>query len=333
LSILVQKEVIPHALLFTGLDGVGKRAAAEQFAMACNCAQPRVERVERVERVDPGKSLEALVCGQCRSCNKIRSGSHPDLISVRPSGSLIRIVQIRDLCGALTLKPFEARIRVVIISDAQAMNPSAANALLKVLEEPPDRTVFILTTEKASDLLPTVISRCRKIRFPPVSRERLAAWLVETEGLDAGDARILSNLAAGSRAKALSMHRKGWITRRRWLLKQAASLGARSMGSRLAFAEKLSRDTGTLPDALEILASWQRDLLVCKVAPGKVINQDVMDDVAAAARGLSAEGPLSIIETIHATRRAIEANGNIRLCLEALTMKIAESATGRRQAV
>ncbi|MCP4688601.1 MAG: hypothetical protein GY859_11155, partial [Desulfobacterales bacterium] len=95
LSILVQKEVIPHALLFTGLDGVGKRAAAEQFAMACNCAQPSGERVGRVGRVDPGKDLEALVCGQCRSCNKIRSGSHPDLISVRPSGSLIRIVQIR----------------------------------------------------------------------------------------------------------------------------------------------------------------------------------------------------------------------------------------------
>ncbi len=324
LAALVRRSAIPHAMLFTGLPGVGKRAAAERFAMACNCARPPTAAG------DGEGGLASLFCDRCRSCGKIRSASHPDILSVQPSGSLIRIDQIRELCGALSLKPFEARVRVVVISDAQAMNPSAANALLKVLEEPPDRTILILTAEKSSDLLPTVISRCRKIRFAPVSRERLAAWLVQNEGVNRGEARILANLANGSRARAIAMRREGWIHRRAWLLERAASLGSQSLAGRLAFAATLARDPGTIPESLEILMSWHRDLLVCRFAPEKVINQDLLDRLLPASRGAPARDPLSIIEAIHSAGRDIEANGNARLCLETLTMKIAKSATTRR---
>ena len=90
-------------------------------------------------------------CGCCKSCRKIQTGNHPDIIQVKPFGPLIRIGQIRDLCRILAMKPYEARYRVVIISHAQAMNPAAGNALLKVLEEPPDRTILILTAMQATD--------------------------------------------------------------------------------------------------------------------------------------------------------------------------------------
>ncbi len=321
LAALVRRNAIPHAILFTGLPGVGKRATAEQFAKACNCADP--------PSPPGGDGLASLFCDQCRSCRKIRSASHPDILTIQPSGSLIRINQIRDLCDALSLKPFEARTRVVVISDANTMNPSAANALLKVLEEPPDRTILVLTAEKASDLLPTVISRCRKIRFAPASREHLAARLMETEGVNREEARILAILANGSHDRAAAMHRAGWLGRRAWLLERVASLGAQSPAGRLAFAATLSRDPGAIPDSLEILMSWHRDLLVRAAAPEKVINRDVMDQLDAASRGASVAGALAAIEAIHAAGRDIEANGNTRLCLETLTMKIAESATAR----
>lgn len=324
LAALVRKNAIPHAILFTGLAGTGKRAAAERFAMACNCAGPRTDAASMAG------GLDSFYCAECRSCVKIRSASHPDIISVKPSGSLIRIDQIRELCRTLSLKPFEARVRVVIISNAQAMNPSAANALLKVLEEPPDRTILILTTEKASDLLPTVTSRCRKIRFAPASRDLLASWLVEAEGVSAGDARILADLANGSRDKAVAMHREGWIRRRRWLLERTASLASQPVAGRLAFAEALARNPGAIPDSLGIIMSWHRDLMVCKVAPEKVINRDALDDLVSTSRKMPVESPLSIIEAIHSAARNIEANGNARLCLETLTMKIAESATRRQ---
>jgi DNA polymerase-3 subunit delta' len=109
---------IPNAFLFTGKRGVGKRITAITFAMACNCI---------------GKELDTTEpCGSCTSCLKIKSGNHPDIIAISPFGSNIKIAQIRSLCHILAMKPYEARLRVVIISDAQTMNPSAGNALLKV---------------------------------------------------------------------------------------------------------------------------------------------------------------------------------------------------------
>ena len=83
---------------------------------------------------------------------------------------MIKIDQIRELCQVLTMKPYEARVRVVIIADAHTLNPAAGNALLKMLEEPPARTVLILTAPQTGDLLPTIVSRCQHIRFKPIAR-------------------------------------------------------------------------------------------------------------------------------------------------------------------
>ncbi|MBW2248732.1 MAG: hypothetical protein JRF62_16445, partial [Deltaproteobacteria bacterium] len=151
LTTLLQNGTIPHALLFIGIEGVGKRTAAMALAMACNCKAIKPEHFsERMKiRSDgniPSDQIKTISpCGRCNSCRKIESGNHPDIIVLNPSGPFIRIGQIRELCGTLAMKPYEARLRVVIISDAQTMNLSAGNALLKLLEEPPDRTILILT--------------------------------------------------------------------------------------------------------------------------------------------------------------------------------------------
>ena len=145
---------IPHALLFTGIEGVGKKTAAVALAMACNCRRPVA--------VEP--------CGECAACRKIAAGAHPDILRVSPAGAMIKIDQIRELCQVLTMKPYEARVRVVIIADAHTLNPAAGNALLKMLEEPPARTVLILTAPQTGDLLPTIVSRCQHIRFKPIAR-------------------------------------------------------------------------------------------------------------------------------------------------------------------
>ena len=91
--------------------------------MACNCRATAAVSVDADEIVTP--------CGECRVCRKIESGTHPDVIHIKPTGSLIRIAQIRELCHTLAMRPYEAHIRVVVISDAQTMNPEASNALLK----------------------------------------------------------------------------------------------------------------------------------------------------------------------------------------------------------
>lgn len=170
LSAFLHTGKMPHAMLFTGVDGIGKRSAATAFAMVCNCSGDKVSIAAEAPGAAgmPGDAVNvAASCGRCRSCRKIQVDSHPDIIRMEPAGQYIRIAQIRELLGTLAMKPYEAKLRVVIISDAHAMNPEAGNALLKILEEPPESTILILTASGTADLLPTIVSRCQQIRFNP----------------------------------------------------------------------------------------------------------------------------------------------------------------------
>ena len=156
LRALLEQSSVAHALLFTGIDGVGKQKTARMFAMAVNCELYRGDTTSQI-------SVDSVPCGQCVSCRKITSGNHPDVLHIQPQGNLIRIDQIRALGRTLAMKPYEARYRVVMISDGHRMNPESANALLKMLEEPPEQTLLVLTASETADLLPTVVSRCQLV--------------------------------------------------------------------------------------------------------------------------------------------------------------------------
>jgi DNA polymerase III subunit delta' len=315
LKALLRTETIPHALLFTGIDGIGKRTAAMAFAMACNCS----EKISGAAT----SGAAARPCGRCPSCRKISAGSHPDVIPIVPSGAMIRIDEIRELCHVLGMKPYEARFRVVIISDAQAMNPEAGNALLKMLEEPPDRTLLILTAPGASDLLPTIASRCQLIRFQPISRQTLEKMLIEDQGLPPDEAAALAVMAHGSYAKAVEMHRNGSVDRRQWLIRQIEALPSTEIGSRLAFAAALAGDRDHLGETLEFMCDWLRDLAVWRFAPERITNTDLRELVETAVRKSSLDGIQRKIEAIENARRHIAANGNLRLTLEVMTLRLA----------
>ena len=121
LNAILRKGTIPHAFLFTGAEGVGKRTAALAFAMALNCSGDRDSLSGEPAGSDASGVIESTAisaCGVCRSCRKIESGNHPDFISLHPQGPFIRIDQIRELCRVLSMKPYEADYRTVVISDA-----------------------------------------------------------------------------------------------------------------------------------------------------------------------------------------------------------------------
>lgn len=334
LTTLFQNGTIPHALLFIGIEGVGKKTAAMALAMACNCMAIKPthhsERMRtRSETYTPYNQITTInPCGCCKSCRKIESGNHPDIILLKPSGPFIRIGQIRNLLGTLAMKPFEARLRVVIISDAQAMNPSAGNALLKVLEEPPDRTILILTALQTSDLLPTIVSRCQHIRFNPVSRKNLESLLLQRHGANSDEAKIIAIMANGSASKAVSMiniiNRVNWINRRIWLINEVESLPLSSMGSRMAFAEKLSKSKEILDESLEVIKFWFRDLVVCKYHPEKIINRDLNQRIQRASEKMNVTSLISKINDIESAQKHIQANTNLRLTLEVLIMRLAK---------
>jgi DNA polymerase-3 subunit delta' len=337
LTSLLNKGTIPHALLFIGPNGVGKLNAAGIFAMACNCGGKKdpllpKEEIAAHDSMDLHFAAEPSKedpCGRCISCRKILSGNHPDIISIKPSNSLINIGQIRTLCHTLSLKPYEAKARVVIIACAHTMNKGAGNALLKMLEEPPGRTVFILTALQKSDLLPTILSRCQQIRFNPLSRKGIESFLEKNYDFNNDERKIYSKMADGSLSRAQQMAGgpgggRYWLTRRNWLIDEACALSSRPIGSLLVLAEKLAKKKDTITESLDVIVTWLRDLVIHKYYPEKIVNSDLADKIKKISLQESVESLVSKIEAVRTAQRKIDANANLRLTLEIMLMSLSQ---------
>jgi DNA polymerase-3 subunit delta' len=330
LTAFLQNGTIPHALLFTGIEGVGKARAAVALAMACNCVENQARSdseqadIRPLDHPDTRRPFTTRPCGSCKSCRKIETDNHPDIIRLKPSGPFIKIDQIRTLCRTLAMKPYEAGMRVVIILDAQAMNPAAGNALLKMLEEPPAETILILVAAHSSDLLPTIVSRCQHIRFNPISRKDLESVLVRQHGIDCADAAVIAGMAGGSESRALRLYQTHWIQRRYWLIDELDSLSADSVNRLLAFADQLAKNKDDLPAALEILKSWLRDLVIAKLHPDRMLNHDLTSKLQQVSRKMSLTSLLARFETIQSTQNAIKAGTNIRLAMESMVLKLSQ---------
>ncbi|MCX6552035.1 MAG: DNA polymerase III subunit delta' [Acidobacteria bacterium] len=185
---------LPPSLVFAGPDGVGKKRVALTVAQAMNCLSP----------VEDAAAGLRDACGTCISCRKIERGLHPDVKLVAPedNGS-IKIEPIREVVGQTAYRPFEGRARVVVIDQADLMGEDAQNALLKTLEEPPLRNVFILVTARPMLLLDTVRSRCCQLRFAPLASGEIATALMARHGFAEREARAAAALAGGSLGRAI----------------------------------------------------------------------------------------------------------------------------------
>jgi DNA polymerase-3 subunit delta' len=197
---------LPHALLISGLVGLGKTALALRLAQALLCEHPERDPVD--------------ACGVCPGCQLLRAGTHPDLLRVEPDEgkSQIAIDQIRELGTELSLRPHQASRKIAVISPADAMNISAANSLLKVLEEPPSGSHLLLVSSATSRLPATVRSRCAQIAIERPSREEGVGWLARAGGRTGEEAALLLGLAGGSPLLALELAEEGLPAERGRLL-------------------------------------------------------------------------------------------------------------------
>jgi DNA polymerase-3 subunit delta' len=183
---------VRHAYLFTGPEGVGRRTLALRFAQAINCTKSP----------EPGKA-----CGKCPMCLHIEKMQQVDLsiVQAEVKGAMIKVDQIRELQHKLSLSPYEARYRIALLLNFEAANANAQNALLKTLEEAPDKVILLITASSEEELLPTIVSRCEQIRLRPLPVPQLVTVLKEQYQIPESQASQVAHLAGGRMGAALKM--------------------------------------------------------------------------------------------------------------------------------
>ena len=251
----MQSARVIHAYLFAGPAGTGKRTLAAICARALLCG-----------------GAGEKPCDECPSCKQYLSGNHPDVICVRPEKS-ITVDTIREMIDALAVHPYESDKHVVIIEQAEKMTPQAQNALLKTLETPPGQAVFFLITDQMTALLPTIISRCRIVRFS-LLEEADAVNVLMRGGMEEGRARLLARLSMGSVGKAREMDgsEQFWKLREQVVRALSALHGPEDVGlAALALSESKDQ-AGAMMDILELCA---RDIMVMQDGDGSVIQTDL----------------------------------------------------------
>ncbi|MGH7273616.1 MAG: ATP-binding protein [Nitrospiria bacterium] len=340
LKTAIRRKRLAHAYLFHGEEGIGKRLVAKAFAMTANCeclfmgARAATQDAGPPMPPHPGQSpaepdawpsatrgaaeqLAEEACGQCLSCRTIEAETHPDLIMLVPDGNVTKIDQIRQLQEQMHLKPIAGLYRFVILDEAESMNDQAANALLKGLEEPPDQTVLILITHRPHALLGTVVSRCQKIRFNPLTDHQVIGLLQQRRSEPPSQLARVAALTMGRIGLALEVDPKALETE--WLkFRQVLSNNSpRRMDGLLELAQEYGRNRETTEQALEWIGLWLRELLAIK----HKVSSSSPESVRIASL-LSVEEIIAFAGLVHWIWKALARNLNRQLALEVLLMQI-----------
>jgi DNA polymerase-3 subunit delta' len=238
-----------------------------------------------------------------------------------PRANIIKINSIREVRRESSLSTFDARRRVIIISNADQMGGEASNTILKTLEEPSGKTMLILTSAQREALLPTIVSRCQNVLFDPLSEEEIRVALVERNGVDKDRAALVARLANGSYVRALELLDDDLARQRQDVI----LFVKHALGSNVVILteeiDRLSaaRDRDSVVRFLTLMLMWFRDVLVL-MQGGEVINLDQEDDL----RRFVAKFPDSnIIQVLADVENAISlVNKNVYIMLVLLQLSI-----------
>lgn len=302
-----------HAYLFTGAPGLGKSTLARRLMQAFNCAG------------------ELPPCGQCRPCDLIGRGAHPDMLTVEPEGVSIKIETIRDVQAALSLHPLEARFRVALILDAHRLTDAAADALLKTLEEPPAAARLLLVAEDTGAIAPTIVSRCQVIALRPVPARQIEAALAARFHLPADQAMLLARLSGGRPGWALSVAQdistgqtSPLLARRTEMVDALLAALRANRTSRMAYTEDIAAHPDMLPLLLDTWQTWWRDVMLA--AEGSQIdpvNADQIEMLGEVAQSVGIEGARSALRAVHETAGLLaDTNVNARLALDVMLLRM-----------
>jgi DNA polymerase-3 subunit delta' len=303
----IQTGHISHAYLFTGPLHVGKMTLARAFAQALCC-----------------QSATGAPCGECSACQRIAQGRYPDVQFIAAEKATIQIDQVRALQADAALTPLEGHYKVFAIREIERASPPAANALLKILEEPPPRVILLLTSARRDQVLPTVFSRCQPMPLRPLPTSQVQAALEQRWGVAEEQAALLARLSSGALGWAVRAHADSelWQMRSR-VLDELQALPAEGVLGRLAYAEALARQKESLETVLGMWAVWWRDvLLIQRGLPDAIVNLDRRTQLTQQAALHSPQTVERVLQDVMLTVHRLKANVNVRLALDVLTLRL-----------
>ncbi|HXF85445.1 MAG TPA: DNA polymerase III subunit delta' [Anaerolineales bacterium] len=301
---------VRHAYLFAGPPGVGRRTLALRFAQALNCPTP---------------TGAGIPCGQCRDCKQIEAMQHTDLtvIQAESQGGILKVDQIREARKLLTLKPYQSKYRIALFLRFQEANDSAANALLKTLEEAPAYAVLVLTADNPEQLLPTIVSRCEVLRLRPLPFEEVQQEL-EKRGVEHTWAKRIAHISGGRMGYAIRLvENDTLLTEREERLNELQMLLSTSRVEKFKYADQLSKDKDTMRRALLYWLSYWRDVMLRTAqAATPLINVDRNVEIETLAEQLDLPSARIMVTRLEDALEKLEKNVNPRLLMEVVLLDL-----------
>jgi DNA polymerase-3 subunit delta' len=310
------RKTLPPSLIFAGPSGVGKRMAAVALAQLVNCLGPAGEDA----------------CGECAPCRRIARGVHADVLILEPGETgAIKIEQIREAIERSAYRPFEGRRRVVIIDDAEQIVLAAQDALLKTLEEPPPGTTFVLVSAVPETLVPTIRSRCQRLRFGRLSPADVAAVLMRAHAFSETDAHAAAAFSDGSVGRALEGATEEFVEARAAALRLLEALAQsppparRIIGaSGLPGAGRSKADRDALAQSLRALSSILRDLGILGARTGhdSLANADFRQKLDGLLRWYGHDRVLRAFAAVDEALEALDRNASPKIVADWLAFQI-----------
>ena len=320
LSRSLEREMLSHAYVFVGPSRVGKTTLALNLAQGVNCLDEPANRP----------------CGECGQCARIAQGLHPDVQVIdremNAAGTRARrdigIDQVREAQRAAVLKPYEGRWRVFIFQEAASLSQEASNALLKLLEEPPELVLLILLTGSREAIPDTILSRCQQIDFRALPIDAIARHLEESREVPQERATELARLSGGKIGWAIeAAGNPEMVEEYTAELEGVSNLLDNGLEERFAFAEEVaslySRDWEKALGRLKVGMNWWRDVLLIKSGHEELVSSaPAMEDLRRHAGWLSTPQVVRAINATRETMEQLEANVNPRLSLDVLMLSL-----------
>jgi DNA polymerase-3 subunit delta' len=357
----LEQERVAHAYLLHGPDGVGKRAVAHEMARALQCPEQTDEACDACEvcrktrrmvhpdvhvhlphpwsqqsdrdEEDMGKRIRRLGENPYAAVDYVRRPSLSDPSETSNQQVYYRIDQVRqDLIQPMSLARGEGQYKVNILIDAEKMREEAANAFLKLLEEPPPQTVFFLTTNRPEQLLPTILSRCQRLRFDPLLPETIEQALLDREGIDPDAASMLARMADGSYSEALELaENENLMTSRELVLdyfRAAYTQKVEALDRCIQELQKQGRER--VKTVLRLMLRWIRDLLLYRTMEGEapLVNVDQQQEVARFCENLPDADLEGMVGLVEEAMELTERNVRVPLLLTALAHGLARAMRG-----